>query len=71
MSPLKPLMKLVEKRENKGFTQVKLAETAEISRSLLANIERGYANPSLSVAYRISRALGTTVDDIFFERDVH
>lgn len=68
MNDLKPLKPLIKMRENKGFTQDQLAKKAKISRPLLSNIERGYANPSLQVAYRISRALDSTIDEIFFAR---
>lgn len=66
MNDLKPLVKLIKTRESKGFTQEQLAKKAKISRPLLSNIERGYASPSLKNAYNISKALGSTIDEIFF-----
>lgn len=68
MSVLNPLVKLTKMRESKGFTKEALAKKAGISRPLLSNIERGYANPSLITAYKISKALDSTIDEIFFER---
>lgn len=68
MKDLTPLIALTEKRESFGFTQEQLAIKAKISRPLLCNIERGYANPSLKVAGRIAKALKATVDEIFFAR---
>lgn len=66
MDQLKPLVKLTKTRESKGYTQDQLAKKAKISRPLLSNIERGYANPSLQVAHRIAKALDSTIDEIFF-----
>jgi len=66
MNDLKPLVKLIKMRESKGMTQEQLAKKAKISRPLLSNIERGYASPSLKSAYNISKALGSTIDEIFF-----
>lgn len=71
MQKLKPLYKLTELREAKGLTQSDLAEKAKVSRPLITNIERGYANPSLYVAHRISLALDSTIDVIFFGKNVH
>lgn len=68
MDQLKPLVKLTKARESKGFTQDQLAKKAKISRPLLSNIERGYASPSLQAAYRIAKALDSTIDEIFFNR---
>lgn len=70
MNDLKPLVKLTQLREAKGLTQTQLAKKAKISRPLLANIERGYANPSLKTADKIALALGSTIDEIFFARKV-
>ena len=68
MNILKPQVKLTEMREAKGLTQTELAKKAKISRPLLANIERGYANPSLKTADKIAIALSSTIDEIFFAR---
>jgi putative transcriptional regulator len=70
MNDLVPLVKLTELREAKGLTQTQLAKKAMISRPLLANIERGYANPSLKTANKIAGALESTIDEIFFTRKV-
>jgi putative transcriptional regulator len=68
LEELKPLTKLIEMREKQNLTQTQLAKKAKVSRPLIANIERGYANPSLQSADRIARALNSTVDEIFFAR---
>lgn len=70
MKELVPLIALTKKRESLGYTQEQLAVKAKISRPLLSNIERGYADPSLKVAGRIAKSLQATVDEIFFARKV-
>ena len=35
-----------------------------VSRSMLSQVERGAANPTLSVAFRIARALGITLGEL-------
>lgn len=42
-----------------GVTQMKLAELVGCSLQAIGNIERGQANPSLIMVYRIARALKT------------
>ena len=45
------------RRKELGLSQEELADLAEIDRTYASQIERGVANPSLEVLYRISRAL--------------
>lgn len=72
--PLKeliPLKNLILARQEAGLTQGELAKKAKISRSLLSNIERGYAAPSLQTAYRISKVLKKPIDYLFFNENAH
>jgi transcriptional regulator with XRE-family HTH domain len=45
------------RRKELGLSQEELADLAEIDRTYASQIERGVANPSLEVLFRISRAL--------------
>lgn len=45
------------RRKELGLSQEELADLAEIDRTYASQIERGIANPSLEVLFRISRAL--------------
>lgn len=67
MKELKPLVNLIAARKVKGWTQEELAKRAKLSRSMLSNIERGEYSPSLAVAYRIAKALGATIEQLFFK----
>lgn len=70
MKELKPLPNLPKRRKEKGFTQDDLAKKAKLSRQMLSNIERGYSLPSLQVAYRIAKVLDSSMEHLFFNRDV-
>ena len=54
-------------RKQHGFTLEQLAAASGVSRSMLSQIERGQANPTLAVTFRIARAfdlsIGELVDD--------
>lgn len=47
-----------------NLTQMKLAELAECSLQAIGNIERGRANPSLIMVYRIAQALDISAKDL-------
>lgn len=49
-------------RDQRGISQDKLAEEADIDRTYLSGIERGGRNPGIKVVIRLARALGVTVD---------
>lgn len=44
-------------REEKGLTQEKLAELAEVDRTYIYRLETGKRSPSLDIIFRISDAL--------------
>lgn len=47
------------------MTQAELAERVGITRQTLIAIEQGKYSPSLETAFRIARALGTSLDAVF------
>lgn len=49
-------------RDERGFSQDKLAEKADLDRTYLSGIERGVRNPGIKVVVRLACALGVTVD---------
>ncbi len=51
-------------RKRHGWTLEQLASMCSVSRSMLSQVERGTANPTLSVAFRIARAFGMTLGDL-------
>lgn len=53
-----------EMRKKRGWTLEQLASLSGVSRSMLSQIERGGANPTLGVAYRIAQAFGLSLGDL-------
>lgn len=49
-------------RQQKGWTQVELAEAAGLSSNYVARLERGELGASLFVAMKIAEALSVTLD---------
>ena len=53
-----------ELRNKKGWTLEEMSSACAVSRSMLSEIERGRANPTLAVAYRIAQAFGMSLDEL-------
>ena len=47
------------------MTQADLGERAHVTRQTIAAIEQGKYTPSLEVAFRIARAFGVSIDEVF------
>ena len=54
-------------RHSKGWSQEQLAERASIQRSYVADLERGYRNPSVRTLVKVANALGVSVPALFEE----
>ena len=50
-----------------GLTQRDLAEQIQVTRQTVGLIEIGKYNPSLKLCTEICKALGKTLDDLFWE----
>lgn len=57
--------RLRQLRRERGFSQERLAELADIHENHVRRIEAGTANPSYLVAARMARALGIEPGDLF------
>jgi putative transcriptional regulator len=53
-------------REQRGWTQVVLAERLEVSRQTVVALETGRYDPSLPLAFRISRLFEKPIEGLFF-----
>lgn len=51
-------------RQERGWSLEELAASSGVSRSMLSEIERERANPTLTVTFRIARAFGMTLQDL-------
>lgn len=56
--------KIRQLRKRKAWTLDQLAELSGVSRSMLSQVERGAANPTLAVAFRIATAFGLSLGDL-------
>jgi len=54
-------------RAERDWTQAKLAMELDVSRQTVNAIETGKFDPSLPLAFRISRLFALTVEEIFIE----
>ena len=54
-------------RIEKDLSQEQLADLAGVTRQTIGMIESGKFNPSLQLCISICRALGKTLDDLFWE----
>ena len=64
--------RLEEQRTSRGWTQQELADRAEVSRQTIISLERGRYNPSILLAFRLARLMGTQIEDLFlYEESDH
>lgn len=61
--------RLKEARTAAGLTQAELADRAGVSRKTVNTVENGVFVPSTPLALSLARALGTTVEDLFWLTD--
>ncbi len=57
--------RLEQLRAQKGLTQQELADLAGVSRQTIISLERGRYNPSITLAFRLARLFGVTVEELF------
>lgn len=57
--------KIQKIRKSKGITQEQLAEKVGVSTTWIGYVETAYRIPNLKMIYKIARALGVKVKDIF------
>lgn len=58
-------------RAAKDMTQKDLAAAVSVSRQTINAIEQGEYNPTIKLCRAICRALGKTLDELFWEEDNH
>ncbi len=57
-------LQIRRERRMKDFSQEDLSFETDIDRAYLAKIEKGRANPSIKILYKISRKLKITLSDL-------
>jgi putative transcriptional regulator len=61
--------KIKELRARYNLTQEDLAKKVDVRRETIVFIEKGDYNPSLKLAFKISKVLKTNIDELFTFED--
>lgn len=61
--------RIEEIRKEKGIRQEDFAKELGVSRQTISSLETGRYNPSISLAFKIARYFGMTIEDIFVFED--
>lgn len=64
-------LKMKAARAAKGLTQQELADAVGVTRQTVVAIEKGDYNPTVRLCVDICRALGTTLDGLFWPEEPH
>lgn len=64
-------LKLKVARAEKDISQEELARRVGVTRQTIGMIEAGKFNPSLQLCIAICKALGKTLNDLFWEENDH
>ena len=59
-----------EARTQRGLSQQQLADIVGVSRQTVIAIEKGDYNPTINLCIRICRALGVTLNDLFWNAEL-
>lgn len=54
-----------ELRRERGLNQESLADALEVTRQTISSLEKGRYNPSITLAFKISRYFDMPIEDIF------
>ncbi|MGN0733405.1 MAG: helix-turn-helix transcriptional regulator [Emergencia sp.] len=58
-------------RKEKSLTQQGLAEKLGVSRQTIISLENGKYNPSITLAYKLAKIFGLTIEEVFiFDEEV-
>lgn len=57
--------RLEEIRKQHGITQEELAQKLEVSRQTIGSLENGRYNPSILLAFKISKFFSVSIEEIF------
>lgn len=61
--------RIKELRARDGLTQEELAGRVNVRRETIVFLEKGKYNPSLQLAFAISRVFGLPIEEVFLLRD--
>lgn len=61
--------RIKELRARYNLTQDELAEKVGVTRQTMLYLEKGKYNPSLVLAYKVAKALNSTIEEVFIIED--
>lgn len=62
--------RIEELRSAMGLRQEELAKALSVSRQTISSLENGRYNPSISLAYKLAKFFGTSIEGVFiFEEE--
>ena len=62
--------KIEEIRKERGIRQEEFAKYMGVSRQTISSLENGRYNPSITLAYKIAKYFGMTIEEVFvFEEE--
>ena len=62
--------KIEEIRKERGIRQEDFAKSMGVSRQTISSLENGRYNPSITLAYKIAKSFGMTIEEVFiFEEE--
>ena len=62
--------RISELRKERHLTQQDLADRVGVTRQTIISLEGGRYNPSITLAFKLSRTFGQTIEEIFvYEED--
>lgn len=56
-------------RNEKGISQEELAQALEVSRQTISSLENGRYNPSIILAFKLSRYFNKSIEEIFIYKE--
>ena len=65
MTAIRVLNRIRDLRLARGLTQAQLANDCEVTRQTIIALEAGKYSPSLELAFRLARALGHDLEEVF------
>ena len=57
--------RLEELRRERGINQDELARALRVSRQTIGSLENGRYNPSITLAFKIARYFGLSIEEVF------
>lgn len=61
--------RISELRSQYALTQEELAKKLDVSRQTIISLEKGRYNPSITLAYKVSKVFSLSIEEVFIFED--